>query len=61
MELRFFPVTIFRETQKVTFFDTGINKFNGSDVVINSGEAISPADDFKMSSITLIIIRSIIT
>ena len=47
MELRFFPVTIFRETPKVTFFDTGINTSNGSDVVIHSGEAISPPDDFK--------------
>ena len=47
MELRFFPVTIFRETPKVTFFDTAINKSNGSDVVIHSGEAISPPDNFK--------------
>ena len=47
MELRFFPVTIFRETPKVRFFDTGINKSNGSDVVIHSGEAKSPPDDFK--------------
>ena len=47
MELRFFPVTIFRETPKVTFFDTGINKSNGSDIVIHSEEAISPPDDFK--------------
>ena len=36
MELRFFPVTIFRETPKVTFFDTGINKSNCSDLVIHS-------------------------
>ena len=47
MELRFFPVNIFRETPKVTFFDAGINKSNGSDVVIHSGKAISPPDDFK--------------
>ena len=42
MELRFFPINIFRETPKVTFFDAGIDSSNGSDVVIHSGEAISP-------------------
>ena len=47
MELRFLPITIFRETRKVTFFDAGINISNGSDVVIHSGEAISPPDDLK--------------
>ena len=47
MELKFFPINVFRETPKVTFFDTGINKSNGSDIVIHSGETISPPDDFK--------------
>ena len=47
MELKFFPINIFRETTKVTFFDAGIDTSNGSDVVIHSGEAISPPDDFK--------------
>ncbi|MDA9746397.1 hemagglutinin, partial [Prochlorococcus sp. AH-736-K20] len=47
MELRFFPINVFRETPKVTFFDAGINISNGSDVVIHSGEAISPPDDSK--------------
>ena len=47
MELRFFPINIFRETPKVTFFDAGIDSSNGSDVVIHSGEAISPPDDLK--------------
>jgi len=47
MELRFFPINIFRETLKVTFFDAGIDSSNGSDVVIHSGEAISPPDDLK--------------
>jgi len=42
MELRFFPINVFRETPKVTFFDAGIDNSNGSDVVIHSGEAISP-------------------
>ena len=41
MELRFFPINVFRETPKVTFFDAGIDSSNGSDVVIHSGEAIS--------------------
>ena len=47
MELRFFPINVFRETPKVTFFDAGIDSSNGSDVVIHSGEAISPPDDLK--------------
>ena len=47
MELRFCPTTIFRETPKVTFFDAGIELTNGCDVVIHSGEAMSPPDKFK--------------
>ena len=47
MELRFFPINVFRETPKVTFFDAGIDTSNGSDIVIHSGEAISPPDDLK--------------
>ena len=47
MEFRFFPINIFRETPKVTFFDAGIDSSNRSDVVIHSGEAISPPDDLK--------------
>ena len=47
MELKFFPINIFRETPKVTFFDAGIDYSNGSDVVIHSGEATSPPDDLK--------------
>ena len=33
MELRFFPINVFRETPKVTFFDAGIDASNGSDVI----------------------------
>ena len=47
MELRFFPTNVFRETPKVTFFDAGIGPSNGSDVVIHSGEALSPPDDLN--------------
>ena len=47
MELRFFPINVFRQTPKVTFFDADIDKSNGSDVVIHSGEAISPPDDLQ--------------
>ena len=47
MELKFFPITLFRQTPKVTFFDAGIDQSNGSDVVIHSGEAISPPDDLQ--------------
>ena len=47
MKLKFCPTTIFRETPKVTFFDAGIESTNGCDVVIHSGEAISPPDKFK--------------
>ena len=42
MELKFFPINVFRETPKVTFFDASIGRSNGADVVIHSGEAISP-------------------
>ena len=44
MELKFCATTIFRETPKVTFFDAGLDSTNGCDVVIHSGEAISPPD-----------------
>jgi len=47
MKLKFIPTTIFRETPKVTFFDAGLKASNGCDVVIHSGSAISPPDDFK--------------
>ena len=47
MKLKFISTTIFRETPKVTFFDAGIESTNGCDVVIHSGEAISPPNDFK--------------
>ena len=47
MELKFCPSTIFRETPKVTFFDAGIDSSNGCDVVIHSGEAVSPPNDYK--------------
>jgi len=47
MELRFFPINIFRETPKVTFFDAGLESTNGCDVVMHSGEAISPPDEFE--------------
>ena len=47
MELKFCTTNIFRETPKVTFFDAGIDSTNGCDVVIHSGEAISPPDKFK--------------
>ena len=47
MKLKFSPTTIFRETPKVTFFDSGVGESNGCDVVIHSEEAISPPDDFN--------------
>ena len=47
MKLKFFPITIFRETPKVTFFDSGVEGSNGCDVVIHSEEAISPPNDFN--------------
>ena len=58
MKLRFISINIFRETPKVTFFDASIGTSNGSDVVIHSGEAISPPDSLKMSNITFISIKS---
>ena len=47
MELRFFLINVFRETPKITFFNAGIDSSNGSDVVVHSGEAISPPDNLK--------------
>ena len=47
MELKFFPINVFRETPKVTFFDAGIDTSNGCDVVMHLGEAISPPDKLK--------------
>ena len=47
MELKFFPINVFRETLKVTFFDAVIDNSNGSDVVIHSGKGISPPDDLQ--------------
>ena len=47
MRLKFLPTTIFRETPKVAFFDAGVEESNGCDVVIHSGGAISPPDDFN--------------
>ena len=53
MELKFFPINVFRETPKVKFFDAGIDTTNGSDVVIHSEEAISPPDVFKDEHLNL--------
>ena len=47
MELRFFPINVFKETPQVTFFDAGIGNSNGSDVMIHSGQAIPPPDNLK--------------
>ncbi len=47
MELKFYPTTIFRETPKVTFFDAGLTESNGCDVVMHSGEAISPPNELN--------------
>ena len=47
MKLKFWPTIIFRETPKVTFFDAGIESTNGCDVVMHSGEAISPPDKIE--------------
>ena len=47
MELRFFPINVFRETPKVAFLCAGIDASNGSDVEIYSGEALSPPDDLE--------------
>ena len=47
MEFKFCPTTIFRDTPKVTFFDTGIESTNSCDIEMHSGEAISPPDKCK--------------
>ena len=58
MKLKFCPTTIFREAPKVTFFDAGIESTNGCDVVIHSGEAISPPDEFEYEQYSCTIIKS---
>ena len=45
MLLNFIPTKVFRETPQVSFFDAGVKKSNGSDVVIHHRNAISPPDD----------------
>ena len=45
MRLNFLPIHVFRETPQVSFFDAGVKKSNGSDVVIHHGNAISPPND----------------
>ena len=45
MFLQFVPIRVFRETPQVSFFDTGVNGSNGTDVVIHHKNAISPPDD----------------
>ena len=61
MELKFCPTTIFRKTPKVTFFDAGIELTNGCDVVMHSGEAISPPDEFEYEQSTTCTITKLIT
>ena len=45
MRLKFIPTHVFRETPQVTFFDPGVKKSNGGDVVIHHKNALSPSDD----------------
>ena len=47
MHLEFTPIQIFRETPQVTFFDAGVRASNGCDVVMHSGSAVSPTNDFE--------------
>ena len=41
----FCPIRVFRKTPQVSFFDTGIDRSNGADVVIHHKNAISPPND----------------
>ena len=45
MRLKFFPTNVFRETPQVSFFDSGVQGSNGSDVVIHHGNEILPVND----------------
>ena len=47
MGLKYYPINVFRETPVVTFFDAGIDKSNGSDIMIHSRKAIFPPDDLE--------------
>ena len=60
MKLKFCPTTIFRETPKVTFFDAGIESTNGCDVVMHSGDAISPPNEFGLINTIKIYLQKII-
>ena len=44
MGLHFVPIHVFRETPLVTFFDAGVPRSNGTDVVAHHGSATSPTD-----------------
>ena len=45
MRLNFIPIRVFRETPQVSFFDAGVKRSNGADVVIHRKNAVSPPDD----------------
>ena len=45
MLLKFIPISVFRETPHVSFFDAGVKELNGADVVIHHRNAMSPTND----------------
>ena len=42
MRLNFIPIHLFREAAQVSFFDAGVKKTNGADIVIQHKNAGSP-------------------
>ena len=44
MRLNFIPIHLFREAAQVSFFDAGVKKTNGADIVIQHKNAGSPHD-----------------
>ena len=45
MRLNFIPISVFRETPQVSFFDVSVKGSNGADIIIHNTDAVSPPDD----------------
>tara|TARA_Y100001968_G_scaffold7206_1_gene6185 strand:+ start:547 stop:735 length:189 start_codon:yes stop_codon:yes gene_type:complete len=59
MRLKVFPIDVFREMLKVSFFDAGVCETNGADLVIHHKNAVSPPDDDNFEQSYICNIKSI--
>ena len=57
MRLHFIPIHVFRETPSMTFFDAGVPRSHGTDVVGHHGAATSPPIKTGQSRTTCTVIR----